>query len=156
MLTMAALGLFGEFVFDTIYKSIFGSPLWVYHLLPIHNGYTSLYSLYLWGTIGFHLYLLHGMLENRKSTSIHSLAAIFCIEAIIMEAFVNITHLLLFDSYIYYYLPADLWHITSLQTLPLYLLAGYITVLAMSYARRLPNYAYPGNCAVLCVLIKLG
>lgn len=155
VLTMAALGLFGEAVFDTVYKLVLGQPLWEYHLLPIHNGYTSIYSLYLWGTIGLHLYLLHESLRKRGIQSVHILALIFCLEAILLEALVNISHLAIFGSYIYYYLPTDLWHITSVQTLPLYLLAGYITVLAMRFANQLPRSALVGNTLVLTAILTI-
>lgn len=40
--TMAALGVLGEVVFDTVYDSVFGRPLWQYHIYPIHHAYTSI------------------------------------------------------------------------------------------------------------------
>lgn len=153
--TMASLGLFGEVAYGILYNAVFGMPLWEYQVLPIHSSYTSVYSLYLWGMVGFHLYLLHTTLENRGITSVHKLAAIFCLEAIVLEALVNLSFLAAFGSYIYYYLPSDLWHITSLQTLPLYLLAGYITVLAIRFAKKVPTHALAGNSAVITALLVL-
>ncbi len=155
ILTMASLGLFGEIMYGIIYEAIFGSPLWQYHVLPIHNAYTSVYSLYLWGMVGVHLYLLHTTLKTRSITSTHKLAFIFCIEAIVLEALVNLSFLAVFGGFIYYYLPNDLWHITSLQTLPLYLLAGYIAVTAMTLASKTPRYALVGNSAVILALLAL-
>lgn len=155
VLTMAALGLFGEVMFDLIYSHIFGKPLWEYRFTPIHQGFTSVYSLFLWGAIGMHLYLIHQTLEDRGITSKHILAAIFCLEAIVLEALMNLSFLAVFGHYVYYYLPADLWHITSVQTLPLYLLAGYITVFAMEQADRLRAWAYAGNTVVLVVLLAV-
>ena len=151
--TMMSLGLFGEVVYGLLYNHFLGMPLWQYHLLPIHDAYTSIYSMYLWGMVGFHLYLLHGTLEARGISNTHKLAAIFCIEAIILEALVNITYMAIFDDYIYYYLPGDLWHITSLQTLPLYLLAGYITAVSLKLAKKTPRYAFVGNLSVVFFIV---
>ena len=153
--TMAALGLFGEIAFDTVYQVVFGRPLWLYHLFPIHGGFTSFYSLYLWGAVGAHLYFQHGILAKRSITSVHTFAGIFWIEAIFLEALVNLSYLAFSKDYIYYYLPSDLWHITSLQALPFYLLAGYITVVALKHANRLPRLALCGNSLVLIVIMIL-
>jgi hypothetical protein len=153
--TMTALGLFGEIMFDTFYKLALGRPLWEYHLLPIHHGFTSFYSLVLWGAVGVHLYLLHNTLKARGIVSTHVLALIFCLEAILLEALVNLSYLPVFHDYVYYYLPSDLFHITSVQALPLYLLAGYITVMAMRYASQLPKTATIGNSLVLVAILAL-
>lgn len=156
MATMASLGLFGEVMFDSIYKFLFGRPLWEYQVMPLHEGYTSLYSLVLWGIImGLHLSLLHGTLKEKGITSFHALAAIFCIEAIAIEALVNLSYLAYFPTYIYYYLPSDLWHVTSLQALPLYLLAGCITVTAFRLAHKIPRSALLGSTAVIVVLLAI-
>lgn len=153
---LIALGLTGEIIFDTIYTAIAGQPLWEYRVAPIHHGYTSLYSLIIWSLIGFHLSLLHGTLRHRGATSLHRLALLFCAEAIVLEAAGNATHLLLFGEYIYYYLPSDLWHLTSLQALPLYLFAGYITVLTLSLAHKTPRTALAGSAVVACVAVITG
>jgi hypothetical protein len=143
--TMGALGILGEIIFDTSYNFIFGHPLWQYRLMPIHSAYTSSFSLYLWGTVGFYLYLLHGTLRKRGASSPYRLATIFCIEAITLEVLVNVTYLTFFGNYIFYYLPGDLWHITSLQTLPLYLVAGFISVIILEFAKRRPMRATFGS-----------
>lgn len=54
-----------------------------------------------------------------------------------------------------YYSSNDHWHITSLQTLPLYLLAGYITVLAIRFAKMVPHHALAGNSAVIIALLAI-
>jgi len=156
IVTMAALGLLGEIVFDSTYRFVFGRPLWEYHVLPIHNAYTSVYSLFLWGMVGLHIYLLHGVLQSKGVTSLHKLAAIFCAEAIILEVLVNLTFVAAFGDYIFYYNPGDLWHITSLQTLPLYLLAGYITVSTLRFASRRQTLATLGSTALALALVGIG
>lgn len=154
--TMAALGVLGEVVFDTVYNQAFGRPLWEYHIFPIHHAYTSTYSLFLWGTVGLYMYLLHGTLKKKHITSLYVLATIFCIEAIVFEALVNLSYLYLFKDYIFYYLPGDLWHITSLQTLPLYLFAGYITVQTFEYAKSRQKAATIGSAALAICLVGIG
>lgn len=156
IIAMIALGLTGEIIFDTLYALIAGQPLWEYRVAPIHHGYTSLYSLFIWGLIGFHLSLLHRTLKYQGVTSIHRLALLFCVEAIVLEAAGNASHLLLFGEYIYYYLPSDLWHLVSVQALPLYLFAGYLTVIGLSLARKMPRAALAGSTAVACVAVATG
>ena len=122
--TVALIGVFGEVFINSIYNFVFGVPLWEYHLFPIHNSYTSYYSLYIWGLYGFHLYLFH---NNRNSTA-KNIAIMISIEAIILEVIFNSSFLLLTGQFIFYYLPNDLWHVTSLQAIPFYFLAGLIIV----------------------------
>ncbi|HVU75264.1 MAG TPA: hypothetical protein VHD38_00260 [Candidatus Paceibacterota bacterium] len=121
------LGVFGEVLMDSFYALLFGRPLWVYHLLPIHYAYTSYYSLFIWGMYGFHLYLLHDTLHGRIERTL-PLAWLICAEALLLEIVFNATSLLVFGQYIFYYLPQDLWHLTSIQVIPVYLLAGVLVV----------------------------
>ncbi len=151
--TMAALGLIGEIIFDSVYQAVFNAPLWVYHVLPIHDSYTSIYSVFLWGMIGLHIYLLKDLLKRKKLTSALAFSTIFMVEAIVIETLVNLSFLWLFDDYIYYYLPADLWHLASLQTLPLYLFAGFITYITLRTARRYSRLALMGNFLVIAILV---
>jgi hypothetical protein len=153
---MATLGLVGEVVGDTGWNLVFHRPLWLYHVLPIHDGYTSLFSLYLWGAVGFHLYLLHNTLRKWGITSIHKLALLFCLEALVLEVLVNLTYLAFFNDFVFYYLPGDLWHLTSLQAIPGYIFAGYVTVTMLRFASRRPLSAMIGSTllAILLVMIK--
>ena len=154
--TMAAIGLLGEVLYDTVYNSIFGRPLWVYHLYPIHHGYTSIFSLCLWGAVGLYIYMLHGTLKKNRITSRLVIAAIFCIDAIIFEVLINLSYKVLFKDYLFYYLPNDLWHITSLQTLPLYLLAGFATLYTFDYASSRQKAAITGSVLVAIFILGTG
>lgn len=154
VLTMTALGMFGEILYDNLYSAAVGRPLWEYRLLPIHQAYTSLYSLLLWGSTGFQLYLLHSVLGRSVTASLHKLAALFTLEAVLLEVLANVSFLVIFGKYIYYYLPADLWHITSVQAFPLYWLAGYATILCLRLTQKLPRLAVVGSSIVLaCILL---
>lgn len=124
--TVIFIGVFGEVFIDTLYNFIFGVPLWEYHLLPKHNAYTSYYSLFVWGLYGFHLYLFHGHLKNHHIDSTKNLALIISVEAIILEVIFNVSFFILSGKFIFYYIPNDLGHFTSLQAVPFYFLAGVI------------------------------
>ncbi len=154
--TMAALGVLGEVVFDTVYNRLFRHPLWLYQIYPIHQGYTSVYSLYLWGSVGFYLYMLHGTLKKKRVTSGLVLATIFCVDAIIFEALANLSYLAFFNSFIFYYIPGDLWHITSVQVLPLYLFAGIITVHTFEYEKTRQKAAIIGSTAIAVCIVGAG
>lgn len=126
--TVAMLGLYGEIFVDATYKYLFGTPLWRYDILPIHHAYTSLYAVVLWGAYGFYLYLLH---DNFKKWSIEKewhLALIFSVEALVIEALVELTSKAAFGKYIYYYYPNGLWHISAFQNFPFYLICGFLIV----------------------------
>jgi hypothetical protein len=125
---ITVVGVFGEVFIDSVYNFFIGEPLWVYHLLPIHNGYTSYYSLFIWGLYGFHLYLFHENLKGRNIYSEKKMPLIIAVEAITLELLFNISHLWFFGSYIFYYLPNDLWHLTSFVAVPFYFFAGFILI----------------------------
>lgn len=130
-IALATLGVFGEVFVGSIYTILFGKPLWQYHVAPIHHNYTSLYAPVLWGTLGFYVGLLHDYLKERGIVRVLYLAPLFAIETLGLEIFANGSFHLFFGDYLFYYLPGDLWHLTSVQTLPFYLPAGIVFVLAM-------------------------
>jgi hypothetical protein len=123
--TTALLGVCGEIFVGSIYHFFFDKPLWQYHVLPVHDGFTSHYAPVIWGILGFYLYLLHNTLKLKKFSE-NKLSLLFAAETLVIEFFANLSFLLLFDKYLFYYLPTDLWHLTSVQTLPFYLIAGFI------------------------------
>lgn len=123
---VAMMGVVGEVFVGSLYNFLFDSKLWEYRVLPIHGGYTSYYALVIWGLMGFYLYLAHDTLDKRNIRAHKHLALIFGAEAVILEIAVNFSFLLLFGQYIFYYFPSDLWHLTSIQTIPFYLVAGFI------------------------------
>jgi len=145
---MSMLGVIGEILIDSIYRVINGGPLWVYRVMPIHGGYTSFYSIVIWGMVGFQLYLIHDTLAKKKITDINRLAIFFAVEAILLEGLFNFSFLAIYGKFVYYYLPNDIWHITSLQAFPLYLIAGYISIYAI---KQFSTYKRTSSVA-FCVL----
>lgn len=129
---VAFMGVFGEVIIGSMFQWVFHWPLWQYHILPIHNAFTSYYSFVIWGIYGFHLYLLHGNIsKTKKPLQDWKLASIFAFEAAILEIIINLVHIAVTGKYIFYYYPPDLFHLTSLVAIPLYFIGGYVIVLGM-------------------------
>ena len=152
--TVMIIGVSAEIFVDSLYKLFFGVPLWLYRIMPIHHGYTSYYSLFIWGLYGFHLYLLHRSF-GRKIHSIWKLSAFIAIEAIILEALFNIMSLTFLGTYTFYYLPSDLWHLTTVQALPVYSLAGFLIARVIKDERADPWFFTLSNLYMAVVLIFL-
>jgi hypothetical protein len=154
--TVALIGVSGEIFLDTFYKLIAGHPLWYYNVLPVKHGYTSSYAIVIWGLYGFHLYLLHGSLAAKWSiTRTRHLALIFCLEALLLEALLTLSARLFFGTYMYYYLPADLWHVTSIQNIPFYFICGVVLLKTLKRFRTDPVFFTLMNSFLIFVLIFL-
>lgn len=133
------IGVYGEIFLDTLYNRVVGHPLWYYNLLPIHGGFTSAFAPIVWGMYGFHVYLLHDTLGTKWSiTRTRHLALIISLEALVLEALLTLSAKPFFGEYLYYYLPGDLWHVTSLQNMPFYFMCGVLIVQVMRRFRRDP------------------
>jgi len=154
--SMAALGVLGEVTVDTLYKFTFGQPLWLYRLFPIHYGYTSLYSLFEWGVIGFYVYILHNRLKEKNLLKIYILAPIMCVEVVLFELAVNGSYKTLFNKYIFYYFPSNLWHLSSLQVIPIYLVAGFITLGILEREQRHLRSALAFSACLAILLVGTG
>lgn len=153
-MTLALIGLFGEIFLDSIYRIVAGHPLWYYQILPIHHGYTSAFAVVTWGLYGFHLYLLHGSLESKWSIQkTRHLALIFSLEALILEAVLTISAKVFLGRYMYYYVPGDLWHVSSFQNIPFYFICGVVTLRTLRRFRTDPWFFSGMSAALLSVLV---
>lgn len=140
-LAVGMIGVFGEIFLDTIYNFFAGHPLWRYNILPIHGGYTSAYAPIIWGVYGFHIYLFHDTLRAKWSvTRTRHLALILSIEALILESALTLSAIPLLGNLMYYYYPADLWHVTSIQNMPFYFIFGAFVSKAMQRFRASPGF----------------
>lgn len=133
---MAMLGPVGEVFVGTFYEAAFGSPLWQYEIFPIHTAYTSLYAPVIWGVAGAYVYYTHEILRVWSQRPKLHKATLHMFETITVEALLNISFLALTGGLIFYYTPGDLWHITSLQTLPFYFVLGLIVIVSMKRMRE--------------------
>jgi hypothetical protein len=137
---MGMLGPVGEVFVGTLYNLAFGQPLWQYKVLPTHHAYTSLYAPVIWGVSGAYLYYIHEHLRLFKQKSKWFQAAMCMLETIIFEAMLNLSFWLITGGLIFYYSPADLWHVTSIQTLPFYYILGLIVLKSTKRLRKDPAY----------------
>jgi hypothetical protein len=125
---MAMLGPIGEISVGAFYNSVFGHPLWLYKVLPTHEGYTSYYAPVIWGIAGAGLYFAREILGLLKTRRRFVQALFIMLETILFESLLNISFLLFTGGYLFYYTPGDLFHITSLQTLPFYFIFGFVVM----------------------------
>lgn len=154
-LFMAMLGPVGEIFVGTLYNLAIGQPLWQYRILPTHHAYTSLYAPVIWGVSGAYLYWTHEhvRLFSRKSMWLQAVGRM--LETIFVEATLNVSFWMISGGLIFYYLPTDLWHVTSLQTLPFYFILGLIVMKSMKRLRKDPVFysALFGFLALVVVYI---
>lgn len=119
----------GEYLINSAAVFFTGDPVFLYHIAPIHHGYTSLVMMALWPTYGFHFYCFHEVLAERGSkVSIGILALIMGIDGIVMETLVNVLSVVLFSANIFYYTATDLSHVSSVVILPVYATIGFFGI----------------------------
>lgn len=139
--SIGAIGVFGEIFLDTIYNHFVGTPLWKYNILPIHNGYTSAYAPIVWGIFGFHIHLLHDTLKSKYNlVKARYLALLMSFEALILEAILTLSSLVVFGTLMYYYFPGDLWHVSSFQNVPFYFICGILIVKTTKNFKKNPVF----------------
>lgn len=153
--TIAMIGTFGELFWDGLYERAFGIPLWEYYVYPIHDAHTSYFAAVLWGLYGFHLYLLYDTIRKRYKKATKYLALIFALEALMIEALVSLTYLAATGDWLYYYLPGDMWHVTTIQNFPLYIMAGYVIVGTLKRFEASPWFFVIMNGALISVVLLL-
>lgn len=154
-MTVALIGVFGEIFLDSVYNLFVGHPLWVYNILPIHNSYTSSYAVIAWGLYGFHLYLLHGSLGKWSINKTKHLVLIFSFEALVLEALLTLSARLFLGEYMYYYLPGDLWHVSSVQNFPFYFICGFVILKTLKRFKTDPIFFSAMSTALLSVIVFL-
>lgn len=147
---MAMLGPVGEIFVGTFYEAVVGQPLWQYNVFPTHNAYTSLYAPVIWGLSGAYLYFTHEVLRVWWKKPKLQKASVYMLETIVAEVLLNVTFLLLSGGLLFYYLPADLWHVTSLQTLPFYFVLGVVILASM---KRLKDHALFSSAMCISLLL---
>lgn len=151
--SVALVGVFGEVLLGSVYQFVIGAPLWQYQVLPIHTAYTSYYSPVIWGMYGFYLYLLHDSLCGYCARSIGPLAVFISIEAIVLELLLNLSHLIIFNQYIFYYLPNGLWHLSAFQVIPFYLIAGLVIARFLNGFKSDMRFFIFTNLVLISVLV---
>jgi len=108
-----------EVLLDTLFVKFTGQPSWIYKIWPIHHGYTSGVGMFMWPLYGFLIYCMNRAIEsNPKLIGMNNgiaKAYLYAIDAMVLEILTNIFAILLFHTYLFYYLPDDLMHFTTIQ-----------------------------------------
>lgn len=140
VMSVAMLGVLGEIFVDSIYAHFFSTPLWRYNFLPVHHAYTSGFAPVLWGSLGLYIYLVHHKYEKWPPKELLKLSVIFGLEAMILEAAVDLLAKAMLGKYIYYYYPNGLWHISAFQNFPFYFVLGVLIVQTIHWFKKSPHY----------------
>lgn len=136
MVFMSMLGPVGEIFVGTMYQAVFGVPLWQYQFFPIHHGYTSLYAPVAWAVGGAALYVMREVLHLGKKANNLTQHSIGALEVLVSEVALNASFFVLSGHLLFYYTPGDLWHLTSVQTLPFYFLMSIVVSQAITRFKK--------------------
>jgi hypothetical protein len=127
-LHMGVIALLGppcEVITNTFCRIVFGTSLWVYHVLPVHGGDTSKYSFCVWAIYGCHLYFMDKKFIHTHAAYRYVLFALMLsVDAVILEFLLNLSGMYYLHSYVFYYFPNDILHLTTLAVVPFYFLGG--------------------------------
>ena len=128
--TVFLLAICCEVIVNTLYQYFIGEKLWVYHVMPLYNQDVSLLAPLLWSAYGIHLYFveqtyrhrLPRLMKNRNASALlHGLDA-----PLIFETSGNLIFLLVAGTYYAYYIPGDIFHLTSVRAIPLYIFCIFL------------------------------
>jgi cytochrome c-type biogenesis protein CcmE len=86
------------------------------------------------------VYLFHHVPDARDPRADRRLALIVAAEAVVLEMACNLAFLALTGEYLFFYLPGDLWHLSSLQIVPFYFLSGLAIAKTLRRFRRDPAF----------------
>ncbi len=138
--TVFCLAIFFEVIINGLYHYFIGEKLWEYHIMPIYGRDVSLLAPLLWSAYGIHLYFIEQtyakrlpqFMRNRKSHALlHGFDA-----PLIFEVSGNLIFLLLIGKYYAYYLPDDLFHLTSFRVIPLYMACIFFGLLLLHWLEK--------------------
>jgi len=123
--TLAMTGIISEVLINSFCRAVFDAPLWLYQVTPIRQGDTSVFAFFQWALYGYHLYFVRKKLQ---SYHFHYEDAIFAlvlsVDALLLEILINISSNAFLDTFVFYYLPGDIGHLTTVLVYPIYLLGG--------------------------------
>jgi len=138
------LAIIMEVVVNTAYTLLVGEKLWAYHVYPRHDRNVSLLAPLIWFAYGIHLYFADQGLSRRLPAGFkgdRARALITGLDApLVFEVTGNLVFLALLGDYYAYYLPDDLWHLTSLRVIPLYMLSIYIGLRILRWCAARPRH----------------
>jgi hypothetical protein len=127
--TLAMIGCISEVAINSFCRTAFHSPLWIYQVTPVHHGDTSVFAFFQWSLYGYHLYFVKNKIQSLKvKHEEYIFAFLLAVEALLLEIFVNISSNYFLNTFIFYYIPGDMGHLTTVFVFPFYLLGGAILI----------------------------
>ncbi len=127
--TLALIGCISEVAINSFCRAAFDSSLWIYQVTPVHHGDTSIFAFFQWSLYGYHLYFVHKKIQSLNVKYKEYIFAVFlAVEALLLEILVNVSSNFFLNTFIFYYLPGDMGHLTTLSVFPFYLLGGAILI----------------------------
>ena len=127
--TLALIGCISEVAINSFCRTAFHSPLWIYQVTPIHHGDTSIFAFFQWSLYGYHLYFVQKKIQSLKvKHEAYIFTFVISVEALLLEIFVNISSNFFLNTFIFYYIPEDMGHLTTVFVFPVYVLGGAILV----------------------------
>ncbi|HEX5752941.1 MAG TPA: hypothetical protein VFZ09_42450 [Archangium sp.] len=151
----------GEVGTDTLCVTLLKRPLWLYHVWPVNHGYASAAGLFTWPLYGGFVYLLHQALRtnprlrcfDRDGTKVLLLA----VNAMLLEIFVNVFSLGLFESFFFFYFREDLGHFSTGEIFLPYVVLGSAGLKLLAFLERRRHRLAIGLAlqalGILCVLL---
>lgn len=124
---LAMIGGISEVAINSFCRAVFDSPLWIYHVTPVHYGDTSIFAFFQWSLYGYHLYFVHKKIRSFElKYEEYIFAFLLSVDALLLEMFVNVSSNFFLDTFVFYYIPGDIGHLTTIFVFPFYLLGGAI------------------------------
>lgn len=142
------LAVLFEALVNPLYEGQFGRKLWEYRILPVHDANVSALAPVVWTAYGIHLYFLFSRMERLTWMSRHPLlhkGLLVGMEApFLFEVTGNLFFLMMAREFYAYYLPGEVFHLTSLQVIPVYMISMIIGLTLYSLLERLrPGWTLP-------------
>ena len=135
-----ALAILCEASINPLYTQFTADKLWVYRLLPLHDGNVSALAVLIWVSYGVHLYFFNQTLDSwlpaGARRNIYKAAVIGVEAPLLWEVLGNGFFLLSVGEFYAYYNPGELFHLTSLRVVPFYILCIYIGLLVYDRVRH--------------------
>jgi len=150
--TLALIGCISEVAVNSFCRAAFDSSLWIYLVTPVHQGDTSIFAFFQWSLYGYHLYFVQKKIQSLKvKHEEYIFALVISVEALLLEIFVNISSHFFLNTFIFYYIPGDMGHMTTVFVFPVYILGG--AILIETFKRFLKDPVFFGNLSYSIALI---
>ncbi len=138
--TTLCCAVWAEIAADELFVLLLGRPGWVYHVWPVHHGYTSGVGLVMWPMYGFFVCLLHEAIHVSPRLAFLDgdvqRAVLVALDAMVLEVAANAFTLLGFGSYFFHYHAGDLVHFTTWEIFVPYVVAGALGLQLLKVLER--------------------